>query len=164
MKLDNYCPGCGGGAGNQGCSIAKCSLEHQGIEYCFLCEQYPCSKYEGIQEYDSFITHRRQESDMSKAKMVGLEKYHMELEEKAEILRYLLENYNDGRRKAFFCIAVNLLEISDLREIIDNLNMQIDSNNKSKKDKAVDAVTLFQDIADKKNILLKLRKKPSKKQ
>jgi hypothetical protein len=28
MKIDNYCPGCGGGAGNQGCSIARCSLEH----------------------------------------------------------------------------------------------------------------------------------------
>ena len=27
MKLDGYCPGCGGGAGNQGCSIARCSIE-----------------------------------------------------------------------------------------------------------------------------------------
>lgn len=34
MHLGGYCPGCGGGAGNQGCAIARCSLEHGGVEYC----------------------------------------------------------------------------------------------------------------------------------
>ena len=28
MHIDGYCPGCGGGAGNQSCRIARCSLEH----------------------------------------------------------------------------------------------------------------------------------------
>lgn len=51
MKLDNYCPGCGGGAGNQGCSIAKCSLQHDGVEYCYQCSEYPCEKYESIDEF-----------------------------------------------------------------------------------------------------------------
>lgn len=27
MHIDGYCPGCGGGAGNQSCRIARCSLE-----------------------------------------------------------------------------------------------------------------------------------------
>ena len=48
MKIDGYCPGCGGGAGNQSCKIARCSMEHGGIEYCFQCGKYPCEKYEGI--------------------------------------------------------------------------------------------------------------------
>ena len=26
MHLGGYCPGCGGGAGNQSCTMAKCSL------------------------------------------------------------------------------------------------------------------------------------------
>ena len=26
MKIDGYCPGCGGGAGNQSCKIARCSM------------------------------------------------------------------------------------------------------------------------------------------
>lgn len=29
MHLNNYCPGCGGGAGNQPCTIARCSLQWQ---------------------------------------------------------------------------------------------------------------------------------------
>ena len=31
MHIDGYCPGCGGGAGNQSCRIARCSLEHDHI-------------------------------------------------------------------------------------------------------------------------------------
>ena len=34
MHLGGYCHGCGGGAGNQSCAIAKCSLEHGGVQFC----------------------------------------------------------------------------------------------------------------------------------
>ncbi|MCB8611537.1 DUF3795 domain-containing protein, partial [Faecalibacillus faecis] len=67
MKIDGYCPGCGGGAGNQSCKIARCSMEHGGIEYCFQCGKYPCEKYEGIDEFDSFITHQKRRTDFERA-------------------------------------------------------------------------------------------------
>lgn len=41
MQLGRYCPGCGGGVGNQPCKIAKCSLEHGKIAYCNECESFP---------------------------------------------------------------------------------------------------------------------------
>lgn len=81
MKIDNYCPGCGGGAGNQGCAIDRCSLEHDGLDYCFKCSEYPCDKYNGIEEFDSFITHRHQLKDMEKVKSIGIGSYHTELSE-----------------------------------------------------------------------------------
>ena len=31
IHLGGYCPGCGDGAGNQNCAIARCSLEHGSI-------------------------------------------------------------------------------------------------------------------------------------
>lgn len=65
MFLGKYCGGCGNG--NQSCKIAKCSLEQGKIEYCYECKHYPCEKYQYIDEYDSFITHRRQKSDLEKA-------------------------------------------------------------------------------------------------
>ena len=37
MHIDGYCPGCGGGAGNQSCRIARCSLEHDNLTYCYEC-------------------------------------------------------------------------------------------------------------------------------
>lgn len=54
MRLGGHCGGCGNG--NQSCRIARCSLEHGGVEYCCKCVGYPCEKYERIDEYDSFIT------------------------------------------------------------------------------------------------------------
>ena len=45
MHLGSYCPGCGGGAGNQSCALAKCSLEHGGIQFCWECPEYPCPRY-----------------------------------------------------------------------------------------------------------------------
>jgi hypothetical protein len=163
MKLDNYCPGCGGGAGNQGCSIAKCSLQHGDIEYCYLCNEYPCEKYKGIDEFDSFITHRNQLKDMKKAQKIGTEQYNSELMEKAEILKHLLANYNDGRRKSFFGIAVNLLDLYDLRNIIEQINSKTAYENLTIKEKASVAVTVFQTAAEPKNIVLKLNKKHVKK-
>lgn len=58
MHLGGYCPGCGGGEGNQSCKIARCSLDHGEPEYCSQCRDFPCEKYENIDLFDSFITHR----------------------------------------------------------------------------------------------------------
>ena len=76
MRLGGHCGGCGNG--NQSCKIARCSLEHGGMEYCCECPQYPCEKYEKIGEYDSFITARRQKADMEKLRDIGAERYNAE--------------------------------------------------------------------------------------
>ena len=62
MFIGKYCGGCGNG--NQSCGIARCSLEQGKIEYCYECEKYPCDRYLHIDEYDSFITHRRQKLEL----------------------------------------------------------------------------------------------------
>ena len=84
-------------------------MEHGGVEYCFQCGEYPCEKYAHIDDYDSFITHRRRKADLAKAQQSGMEAYNAEQMEKARILDVLLSNYNDGRKKTLFCVAVNLL-------------------------------------------------------
>ena len=68
MFLNKNCPGCGGGEGNQACKIARCSIEHGGVEYCFQCSEYPCERYDHIDDFDSFITHRRRKADLEKAR------------------------------------------------------------------------------------------------
>ncbi|MFN1908018.1 hypothetical protein ACK2FV_00010 [Clostridioides difficile] len=89
--------------------IAKCSLEHGNIEYYFIdVDNIHAEKYQHIDDYDSFITHKRRKADLERAKNMGIEQYNHEQQEKAQILSYLLSNYNDGRRKTFFCVAVNL--------------------------------------------------------
>ncbi len=97
MFLGKHCSGCGNG--NQSCKIAKCSLEQEKNEYCYECKQYPCEKYLHIDEYDSFITHRRQKNDLEKARKIGIEAYNSEQQEKMQILNYLFSNYNDDQFK-----------------------------------------------------------------
>ncbi|HBV68529.1 MAG TPA: hypothetical protein DEF04_10310 [Clostridiales bacterium] len=159
MHLGNYCPGCGGGDGNQGCPIARCSLEHNKVEYCFQCDEFPCDKYDGIDEYDSFITHRNQKSDLRKAAEVGIDSYNTEQLKKIEILKYLLKNYNDGRRKTFYCMAVNLLDLYVIEDIIKQVENNVELNSSTMKEKSVYVVELFRYAAGQKNIELKLRKK-----
>lgn len=157
MLLGNYCGGCG--KGNQTCRIAKCSLEHGGVEYCYECEQYPCEKYEHIDEYDSFITHRRRKADLERAQSMGIERYNLEQREKTRILSYLLSNYNDGRRKNFFCVAVNLLELSDLREAIKQIQSNGELSSLPFKAQCSYAAETLQKIADGRNVKLKLVRK-----
>ncbi len=64
MQLNGSCGGCG--FGSQSCPLARCSLAHGKPEYCIECSEYPCEKYEHIDEYDSFITHQNQKADLEK--------------------------------------------------------------------------------------------------
>lgn len=161
MHLNHLCPGCGGGDGNQSCSIAKCSLQHGNVEYCYQCESHPCEKYESIDEFDSFITHQHQKQDMIKFSELGTELYSAEQLRKQVLLNHLLSTYNDGRKKTLFCVAANLLELADLENVISDLDKN--TLNLSIKEKAAYAAGLLQEIAIDKNITLKLRKKPSTK-
>ena len=157
MNLNQYCPGCGGGEGNQACSIAKCSLKHGNVEYCFQCESYPCERYENIDEFDSFITHQHQKQDMEKFRKLGVELYSVEQKRKKVLLNHLLNTYNDGRKKTLFCVAVNLLELDDLENIVNELDMN--TSTFTLKEKSAHAASLLQATANKKSIILKLRKK-----
>ena len=133
MHIDGYCPGCGGGAGNQSCRIARCSLEHDNLTYCYECSSYPCDKYMKFAKY-----------------------------EKIDILKIFLEKYNDGRKKSFYCLAVNLLELEELKSLI----KQIETNSKlsalTKKEQAKYVFDLFQDLAKQHSLILKLNKKSKK--
>ena len=113
------------------------------------CKDFPCKEYQYIDEYDSFITHRRQKSDLEKAKSIGVERYTLEQKEKAQILSFLLSNYNDGRRKNFFCVAVNLLELSELQEVIKQLQSDKELLSFPIKEQSLYVVEKLQNIADK---------------
>lgn len=136
MNLAGHCSGCG--VDNQSCKIAKCSIEHGKIEYCFQCTSFPCDKYAHIDDFDSFITHHNQMNDMEKASQIGIPAYNAEQEEKRKLLDFLLSHYNDGRRKNLFCVAVNLLTIKEtINEQISNFAQTYPTNLKASSNEAL---------------------------
>ena len=105
------------------------------------------------------LSHTSGKVRFAKSGSVGIEQYNLEQKEKIQILSRLLSNYNDGRRKNFFCVAVNLLELSELKEAMN----QIQSNDKLPllpiKEQCSYVAEILQRIADRRNIKLKLMKK-----
>ena len=93
---------------------------------------------------------------MEKLRDIGAERYNAEQGEKVQLLEYLLSSCNDGRRKTLFCLAVNLLELSDVQSVVDQL---MASDLPTVKERAVYAASLFQETADEKGISLKLNRK-----
>ena len=162
MHLGGYCPGCGGGAGNQNCTIAKCSLEHGGVSFCWECPEYPCSRYDGFDDGDSFVPHRNQQQDIARARELGLDAYLARLEEKRAILDVLLAGYNDGRCKTLFLTAVYLLPLEDLQSVMAALASRPELAAQPIKERALAAVELLQEKADRLCISLKLNKKSKK--
>ena len=63
-------------------------MEHRGVEYCCQCREYPCEKYEHIDDFDSFITHRNRRADLEKIRKFGVEAYHTEQMEKKTWIFY----------------------------------------------------------------------------
>lgn len=157
MFLGKYCGGCG--HGSQSCAIARCAAAQGNVEYCFQCPQYPCEKYDHIDDFDSFITHRRQKSDLKRAQSIGIAQYNLEQEEKVRILNELLCHYNDGRKKTLFCTAVNLLELPALRAAISRHQAHEQLDAMPLREKSAYAAAVFQEIAGESGLKLTLNRK-----
>jgi hypothetical protein len=157
------CPGCGGASVGTHefvahCGVNSCARRHGGVEYCYLCGEYPCKKYyDSGNIKDSFITKQHQLADFQKVQEIGLAAYQAELTEKVGIVERLLADFDDGRRKSFFCLAVNLLELADVKDVMARLEAEVTPDT-ALKEKAALAVGLFQQKADERNVRLELRK------
>jgi len=134
-------------------------MEQGNLEYCFQCKQYPCEKYQSFDQFDSFITHQRRKSDLEKARATGIDAYNFEQKEKMGILDYLLSNFNDGRKKTFFCVAVNLLELSELQDALNQIKSNDSLSAMAEKERCSYVADVFKEIAARRNVELRLHKK-----
>lgn len=108
---------------------------------------------------DSFITHQHQLEDMKRAGEIGIEAYTREQERKVEILQQLLAEYNDGKRKTLYGLAVNLLPLPNLERILKEAAATPGFLEGTLKEKAAILTERFQQTAEEQGIILKLRKK-----
>jgi len=154
------CSGCAGegfSEAHPACGILTC-CQSRNTEFCYECGEFPCKKYDSWGDSDSFITHRNYLSDTDKAKRMGIDAYNAEQVEKVGLLSALLKDYNDGRRKTFFCLAVNLLALQDIKTVMGQIEREIESKSPLK-ERAVAAVRLFEGMAGQRGVSLKMRRK-----
>ena len=142
------------------CTVCYAEGGYTDVLLCMLWEFQ--SWYAEPDAYDSFITHRNRMQDFMRMHTIGAAAYHKEQLEKIEILKELLSDYNDGRRKTLFTLAVNLLELKELRGVMQRLS-EVKTDTYTRKEKAELAASLLQEAAAKIPAELKLRKKPKQK-
>ncbi len=118
------------------------------------CPGYPCPRLTEAARFDSFVPHRNQLEHLNRW-AAAPEDFWAELAEKSRLLTELLEHYNDGRHKSFFCTAVNLLPAGDTAAVVERLDGSLPL-----KERAAQAVRLLNQAAEARGISLKLNKKP----
>lgn len=164
-KGSSRCPGCGGpefSNKHPSCSILTCAVKKKGLETCADCEQYPCEKIKLWDKADSFVTHKVCLQNLNEIKQNGLEKFIEQQNIRVKILGTLLNSFNEGRSKSFFCIAATLLTIDDLNESIKKAQKKIGEENirtNDLKSKSKIVKEILNQYAKRKNIELKLRRK-----
>lgn len=89
---------------------------------------------------------------------MGLDAYGTELSQKFEILKQLLDQYDDGRKKSFFCTAVNLLTLEEVTAALVQAAEET-TQGAPVKEKALVMTRLLEEAASRLGISLRLRKK-----
>ncbi|MCK4369855.1 MAG: DUF3795 domain-containing protein [Candidatus Lokiarchaeota archaeon] len=164
-KGPSRCPGCCGPDfinKHPSCSIITCCVKKRNFETCAECSEYPCSKINKWDKYDSFISHKVSLSNLEIIKEEGIEQFLTQQKRRIELLELILEEFNEGRSKSFFCIATALLPIDDLEKCLGQSKRQIKEEEIDAKDLKAKSKILrdnFTKLANSKSIKLKLKRK-----
>jgi hypothetical protein len=155
------CPGCKILSLTISCKIFNCCVKKNGFVTCAECADFPCEKYEGFFDWDSFVTHKVCGPNIKRIKKVGLRKWLQEQGQKRAILENLLANYNEGRSRSFYCTAVALMPADLIKEAANKARQTMVGTKGTCdiKKRAKILRTAIQDLASRSKIDLKLRKK-----
>ena len=121
------CPGCGGPGffdKHPSCSFITCCVKKRGLEVCGQCPDFPCSKFKTEEESrqresSSYPPDRKLLSNLGFIKKRGIEAFMKQQEERIRLLETMIQGYDDGRSRSFFCRAAALLEPKALKRSLE---------------------------------------------
>jgi hypothetical protein len=121
------CPGCAGPdffAKHPSCSFITCCVKEKNLEVCAECPTFPCSKFKTEEEYQrmkdspSYPPLRKVLPNLTFIKKHGIEKFLEQQKVRMTFLRTMLDEYDDGRSKGYYCRASALLDPRTLKSSI----------------------------------------------
>ena len=121
------CPGCGGPGFSDkhpSCSFITCCVKKRGLEVCGQCPEFPCSKFKSEGEYrrvesSSYPPSRTMLSNLRFIGEKGIKQFMKGQEKRIALLETMIEGYDDGRSRSFFCRAAALLDPKALKSSLD---------------------------------------------
>jgi hypothetical protein len=159
------CPGCYGvdfENKHPACSFITCCVKKKGLEVCGECDDFPCPKFDKeTGETDSFVTHRRVIRNQNFIKESGIAVFIEQQNSRMSILQTMLEFYDDGSCKSFYCLATTLLSLKNLNGSLLKADKVIKERSVDKEDlkgRAKILREILNQCAGEENEELKLRK------
>jgi hypothetical protein len=157
------CSGCKSSARMAlGCPFITCAVKKKGIEFCWKCEESnTCEKWKKHREagkiHDSFKCYQTLEEDISFIHKNGINEFEKIQEQREQLLKDMLKDFNEGRSKSYYCIAATVFELEELKESLTRAKKESDGiDNIKEKSKILHSI--LDKISLKKKYYLKLRK------
>ncbi len=143
------------------CPFITCALKKKGIEFCWDCkESATCAKWkkhrDAGKKRDSFKCYQKLEDDIAFIQKSGVDEFEKLQKVRERLLKEMLQEFNEGRSKSYYCIASTVLEIEELKGALDKAKNGSDGSNI--KDRSRLLHSLLDEIAAQKNHYLKIRK------
>lgn len=159
------CPGCCGPdfwQKHPGCAVITCCVKQRNLETCAECPDWTgCAKaakrLDWGKSHDSVISYRPLTANFAFIQAHGIDEFARLEMEKQKLLKHLIENYDDGRAKSFYCTSCQLLSFDKLKEAVVNAEAKIPKN-ADIKTKASVVRAAINSLADALQVDLKLRK------
>jgi hypothetical protein len=161
-QTESKCAGCK--SANRiavGCPFITCAVKKKGIEFCWECsENCKCDRWTKHRKagklHDSFKCYQKLEDDISFVQKHGVVAFEEQQRIREHILRDMLNEFNDGRSKSYYCIAATVLKVDELHDILAKARKQ--SKGMTQKEKAKVMHSILELVSNDKDYLLKLRK------
>ena len=146
---------------NVGCTFIRCVRQKKNIEFCWDCkESDTCEKWKKHREfgenYDSFVCYQKLNDNIFFIENKGIENFNYHQEIRKKLLEEMLEDFNEGRSKSYYCIAATIMDSEELEKALSEAREKAIGLTLKAKSKILHL--LLDGIAKKKNYHLKLRK------
>jgi hypothetical protein len=159
------CPGCCGEGfwdTHPGCGFITCCVKQRGLDTCGQCNEFEfCPRVikllEQAKHADSLLSYQPVCANFEFVRQNGIEKWDEREQGKIGFLETLLQNYNDGRSKSFYCLSVQLLPQEKLIPALAQARKSI-TPEMAPKEKAALVRDAFNGLAARSGVELKLRK------
>jgi len=144
-----------------GCPFITCAIKRKGIEFCWKCEENEsCEKWrkhrEAGKRFDSFKCYQKLEDNIAFIQKNGIKEFEKVQKIREKLLKEMLQYFNEGRSKSYYCIAATVLEIEELEKVLREAKQE--SKRLGIKEKSKVLHSLIDEVANRKNYYLKLRK------
>ena len=165
------CPGCYGPeflSKHPSCSFITCCVKRNNLEVCAEYSDFPCSKFKSAEEYQqlkessSYPSYKVVMRNHNFIKKHGIKEFVGRQKKRIKLLERMIENFDDGRSRSFFCRAACLFDLRSLENSLNKAILKVKTDKVEADDTKTKAKILKQNLSEialKKGVELVKKKK-----